>query len=152
MLVSVWLAVGTTLHCKQGCAWCLARDPSKPLVLQCPPIDKCTDFTDALTDPPCCCKKCTAPYVPMCPDLSKSCNEAGGSGCGCKCPPSEPPLEWQCWGGRKARCYRQLALGAYDFYSVCCMLTFKGYASHTLLHYGCYLRRSGGRQHMLCNK
>ena len=70
--------------------------------MQCPPINKCTDATDSLTDPPCCCKKCKAPYVPMCTadssgNLNKGCNEPGGSGCGCKCPASE-----QIQGGREA--------------------------------------------------
>lgn len=67
------------------------------MLLQCPPpsaIDpQCTEATSELTDPPCCCKKCKAPYVPECSStggvLDKRCNEPGGSGCGCKCPASE---------------------------------------------------------------
>lgn len=55
-------------------------NPSKRLLLQCPPIDKCTQATDFSTNPPCCCTKCTAPYQP--------------SNCKCTCPSSEPLLVW----------------------------------------------------------
>lgn len=63
---------------------------------QCAPpstIDpQCTETTNELTDPPCCCTKCKAPYVPKCPVvngvLDKNCNEADK--CGCTCPASKP--------------------------------------------------------------
>lgn len=60
--------------------------------MQCPPpflIDEhCTEATDEITNPSCCCKKCTDGFVPACPlgtdgNLSPLCDER--STCGCKC-------------------------------------------------------------------